>query len=84
MKIVDYFMIGATIRIGREILCLPCVEFFSSFHNDISCILLPDMPLCPYWPFPRSSPATIGFPGSWPPVAYKGAGYRSAGQLPVD
>ena len=23
MKIVDYFMIGATIRIGQEMLCLP-------------------------------------------------------------
>ena len=28
MKIVDYLMIGATIHIGREILCLPYVGFF--------------------------------------------------------
>ena len=28
MKIVDYLMIGATIRIGREILCLPYAGFF--------------------------------------------------------
>ena len=28
MKIVDYHMIGATIRIGQEILCLPCAGFF--------------------------------------------------------
>ena len=27
MKIVDYLMIGATIRIGREILCLPYFFF---------------------------------------------------------
>ena len=27
MKIVDYLMIGATIRIGQEILCLPYAEF---------------------------------------------------------
>ena len=25
---VDYLMIGATTRIGREILCLPCAEFW--------------------------------------------------------
>ena len=29
MKIVDYLMIGATIRIGREILCLPYAGFFT-------------------------------------------------------
>ena len=29
MKIVDYLMIGATIRIGREILCLPYAGFLS-------------------------------------------------------
>ena len=28
MKIVDYLMIGATIRIGREMLCLPYAGFF--------------------------------------------------------
>ena len=28
MKIVDYLMIGATIRIGRQILCLPYAGFF--------------------------------------------------------
>ena len=28
MKIVNYLMIGATIRIGREILCLPYAGFF--------------------------------------------------------
>ena len=28
MKIVEYLMIGATIRIGREILCLPYAGFF--------------------------------------------------------
>ena len=28
MKIVDYLMIGATIRIVREILCLPHAGFF--------------------------------------------------------
>ena len=28
MKIVNYLMIGTTIRIGREILCLPYAEFF--------------------------------------------------------
>ena len=28
MKIVDYLMIGATIRISREILCLPYKGFF--------------------------------------------------------
>ena len=28
MKIVDYLMIGATIHIGREILCLPYAGFF--------------------------------------------------------
>ena len=28
MIIVDYLMIGATIRIGREILCLPYAGFF--------------------------------------------------------
>ena len=28
MKIVDYLMINATIRIGQEILCLPCAGFF--------------------------------------------------------
>ena len=28
MKIVDYYMIGATIRIGQEILCLPYAGFF--------------------------------------------------------
>ena len=27
-KIVDYLMINAIIRIGREILCLPCAGFF--------------------------------------------------------
>jgi hypothetical protein len=27
MKIVDYLMIGATIRIGREMLCLPSAGF---------------------------------------------------------
>ena len=27
MKIVDYLMIGATIRIGQEILCLPYAGF---------------------------------------------------------
>ena len=30
MKIVDYLMIGATIRIGREILCLLYAGFFKS------------------------------------------------------
>ena len=30
MKIVDYLMIGATIRIGREILCLPYAGFFQN------------------------------------------------------
>ena len=29
-KIVDYFMIGATISIGREILCLLYAEFFEN------------------------------------------------------
>ena len=29
MKIVDYLMIGATIRISREILCLQYAGFFS-------------------------------------------------------
>ena len=28
MKIVDYLMIGAIIRIGREILCLPYAGLF--------------------------------------------------------
>ena len=28
MKIVDYLMIGATIRIGQEILCLPYAGFY--------------------------------------------------------
>ena len=35
MKIVDYLMIGATIRIGREILCLPYAGFFfEGFPNE--------------------------------------------------
>ena len=29
MKIVDYLLIGATIRSGREILCLPYAGLFS-------------------------------------------------------
>ena len=29
MKIVDYLMIGATIRIGREMLCLPYTGFLA-------------------------------------------------------
>ena len=33
MKIVDYLMIGATIRIGREMLCLPYAGFF---HQEIA------------------------------------------------
>ena len=28
MKIVDYLMISATIRIGQEIICLPYAGFF--------------------------------------------------------
>ena len=31
IKIVDYLMIGAAIRIGREILCLPYVGFFYQY-----------------------------------------------------
>ena len=30
MKIVDYLMIGATIRIGREIHCFPYAGFYHS------------------------------------------------------
>ena len=33
MKIVDYLMIGATIRIGREMLCLPYAGFFNITSN---------------------------------------------------
>ena len=38
MKIVDYLMIGATNRIGREILCLPYAELFAlySVHQNPS------------------------------------------------
>ena len=33
MKIVDYLMIGATIRIGREMLCLPYGGFLMGGSN---------------------------------------------------
>ena len=39
IKIVDYLIIGTTIRIGREMLCLPYVGFFlstTSTNFDIS------------------------------------------------
>ena len=36
MKIVDYLMIGATIRIGQDILCLPYVwDFYVFLHNTL-------------------------------------------------
>ena len=41
MKIVDYLMIGATIRIGREILRLPYAGFFLadySFPSNWECL----------------------------------------------
>ena len=44
MKIVAYLMIGATIRIGREILCLPYAGFFQTgfrvFHYDVVFLIL--------------------------------------------
>ena len=39
MKIVDYFMIGATIRIGQEMLCLPCAGFLFLWFSKLSEIL---------------------------------------------
>ena len=39
MKIVDYLMIGATICIGWEILCLPYAGFFLLFWLKIGQIL---------------------------------------------
>ena len=35
MKIMDYLMIGATIRIGREILCLPYAGFLKTQSDKI-------------------------------------------------
>jgi hypothetical protein len=40
MKIVDYLMIGAPIRIGREMLCLPYAGFLFFMYRGLSGLLL--------------------------------------------
>ena len=42
MKIVDYLMIGPTIRIAREILCLPYAGFFLEYSKSSRACKLPD------------------------------------------
>ena len=42
MKIVDYLMISAAIRIGREILCLPYAGFlFDQFFSNFISVFTP-------------------------------------------
>ena len=53
MKIVDYLMIGATILIGREILCLPYAGFFLVCHTHVS------KDLYQYIPASQTTPNTL-------------------------